>query len=349
MTDLRTVPLSVLDLAPIGVGQTAREALRGTVELAKAAEQLGYTRFWLAEHHNMPGVASAATAVLIGYVAGGTSTIRVGSGGVMLPNHAPLVVAEQFATLNAMYPDRIDLGLGRAPGTDQNTALALRRSVEALSADDFPEQLGELMGFFRGQFPADHPFARITAVPGVGDGPPIWLLGSSGYSAQVAGLLGLPFAFAHHFSAENTLPALELYRRNFRPSKTLEAPYAMIAAQVICAETDARARYLAGPVALSFLRLREGNPGRLPTPEEAEAFPWTDRQRAAVEERQKDQAVGGPQTVRRRLAELLDSTKADELMITTLVHSQEDRRASFERVRALFPENLPRGPGFKFE
>ena len=339
----------MLDLAPIGVGSSAREALLGTVELARNVDKLGFTRFWLAEHHNMPGIASSAPAVIIGQVAAATERIRVGSGGVMLPNHAPLVVAEQFATLQALYPDRIDLGLGRAPGTDQATALALRRSEAALSADDFPEQLGELMGFFRGQFPEGHPYAGITAVPGIGDGPPIWLLGSSGYSAQVAGLLGLPFAFAHHFSPENTLPALALYRKHFRPSKVLAEPYSMIAVQVICAEDDARARWLAGPVALSFLRLREGRPGRLPTPEDAEAFAWTDRQLAVVEERRRDQAIGGPQTVRRRLAELLETTRADELMISTMTHSTQDRLHSYERVRALFPAGLPRGPGFKFE
>ncbi len=336
----------MLEVAPIGTGSSAHEALWSTVGLAQHVEQLGFTRFWLAEHHNMPGIASSAPVVIIGQVAARTARLRVGSGGVMLPNHAPLVVAEQFGTLCALYPGRIDLGLGRAPGTDGGTARALRRSELALSEHDFPEQLGELIAFFNGTFPADHAYAQITAVPGLGDGPPIWLLGSSGYSAQVAGLLGLPFAFAHHFSAENTLPALELYRKAFRPSKALPKPYAMIAVQVICAEDDARAKFLAGPIALSFLRLREGRPGRLPTPDEAAAFAWTDRQRAVVEDRQKDQAVGGPQTVKRRLAELLDATGADELMITTMVHSAADRLSSFDRVRAMFPAQLPVGPGF---
>jgi luciferase family oxidoreductase group 1 len=333
---LRRVPLSVLELASIGSGSTAREALLAMIELARHVERLGFKRFWLAEHHNMPGIASSAPALLIGQVAAATSSIRVGSGGVMLPNHAPLVVAEQFGTLEALFPGRIDLGLGRAPGTDQATARALRRSADALSAEDFPEQLGELLAFFRGVWPEDHPYANISAVPGHGDGPPIWLLGSSGYSAQVAAALGLPFAFAHHFSAENTLPALELYRKNFRPSKILSAPYAMIAVQVIAAETDARAQYLAGPVALSFLRLREGRPGQLPTPEEAAAFPWSAGQRATVAQRQADQAVGGPETVKRRLAELLEQTKADELMVTTLVHSPADRLKSYELLHGLF-------------
>ncbi len=247
MSDLRNVPLSVLDLAPIPEGGTASGALRATIELAQRAEELGYQRFWVAEHHNMPGIASSAPPVLIGHLADATSRIRVGSGGVMLPNHVSLVVAEQFGMLEALHPGRIDLGIGRAPGTDQVTAAALRRSPEGLSADDFPEQLGELIGFFSGEWPDGHPYAAITAVPGQGNSPSMWLLGSSGYSAQVAGLLGLPFAFAHHFSAANTLPALALYRDRFRPSGTLQRPHAMIAAAVICADTDERAQFLAGP------------------------------------------------------------------------------------------------------
>ena len=247
MSDLRTVPLSVLDLAPIPAGGTAAGALRATIELAKRAEELGYQRFWVAEHHNMPGIASSAPPVLIGHLADATSRIHVGSGGVMLPNHVSLVVAEQFGMLEALHPGRIDLGIGRAPGTDPATAAALRRSPEGLSPDEFPEQLTDLIGFFSGEWPDGHPYASITAVPGQGDSPALWLLGSSGYSAQVAGLLGLPFAFAHHFSSVNTLPALALYRQQFRPSETLAQPHAMIAANVICAETDERAQYLAGP------------------------------------------------------------------------------------------------------
>jgi hypothetical protein len=219
--DPRGVPLSVLDLAPVPDGGTAGEALRATTDLARHAERLGYQRFWVAEHHNMPGIASSAPPVLIGHIADATSTMRVGSGGVMLPNHVSLVVAEQFGMLEALHPGRIDLGIGRAPGTDQVTAAALRRSPEALSAEDFPEQLMDLLGFFTGRWPENHPFAQITAVPGRGNQPAVWLLGSSGYSAQVAGLLGLPFAFAHHFSAANTLPALALYRQHFRPSEVL--------------------------------------------------------------------------------------------------------------------------------
>jgi luciferase family oxidoreductase group 1 len=264
----------------------------------------------------------------------------------MLPNHPPLVVAEQFGTLASLYPGRIDLGLGRAPGTDPVTAAALRRSTDALSAEDFPQQLGELVGFLRGGFPDDHPYRAIRAVPTPGDGPPIWLLGSSGYSAQLAGLLGLPFAFAHHFSAQNTVPALELYRRSFRPSDVLHSPYAMVAVQVVCAAEDAEAERLALPAGLSFLRLRQGHPGRLATPEQAAAYPWTPAEREFVAQRHADQAVGGPETVRGRLDDLLARTNADELMITTLVHDPADRLQSLERVRALFPaETLPAGYG----
>jgi luciferase family oxidoreductase group 1 len=327
---LGRVPLSVLDLAPVPDGATPREALRATIELAAHVERLGFRRFWVAEHHNMPGVASSAPAVLIGHIADATSRIRVGSGGVMLPNHVSLVVAEQFGTLEALHPGRIDLGIGRAPGTDPATAAALRRSPEGLSADDFLDQLGDLLGFFSGEWPAGHPFSRITAVPGRGATPAIWLLGSSGYSAQVAGLLGLPFAFAHHFSPANTLPALALYRERFRPSATLERPYAMVAVSVVCAETDERARWLAGPALLSFLRLRRGRPTALPSPEEAAAHPYTELERAVVAERQASMIVGSPETVRRGLAELLAATAADELMVTTMVFDPADRLLSYE-------------------
>jgi len=331
----RAVPLSVLDLAPVPDGGTAGGALRATIDLARHAERLGFRRFWVAEHHNMPGIASSAPPVLIGHIADATESIRVGSGGVMLPNHVSLVVAEQFGMLEALHPGRIDLGIGRAPGTDQVTAAALRRSPEALSADDFPEQLMDLLGFFTGRWPEGHPFAQITAVPGRGNQPGMWLLGSSGYSAQVAGLLGLPFAFAHHFSPANTLPALALYRQHFRPSEILERPYAMVAAAVVCAETDERARWLAGSGALSFLRLRSGRPGPLPSPEEAAAYPYTDLERAFVEDRQASQIVGSPETVQRGITELLEATVADELMITTMVFDPADRLSSFERVAAL--------------
>ena len=326
------MPLSVLDLAPVASGSTPSDALADSTELAGRAEQLGYTRLWVAEHHNMPGIASSAPAVLIAHLASATGRIRVGSGGVMLPNHPPLVVAEQFGMLEALHPGRIDLGIGRAPGTDQVTAAALRRTANALSAEDFPQQLMDLLGFFTGTFPPGHPYGGITAVPGLGNMPSIWLLGSSGYSAQVAGLLGLPFAFAHHFSAEHTIPALRLYRETFRPSGSLREPYALIGVAVICAETDERARWLAGPGILSFVRLRAGRPGTFPTPEEAAAHPYTASERAIAEHRLANQVIGSPDVVRDGLEELVAATGADELMITTMVHDHDDRLRSYELI-----------------
>ena len=324
------VPLSVLDVAPVAAGRPAGEALAHTTALARRTEELGFRRFWVAEHHNMPAIASSAPAVLIAHLAAATSTIRVGSGGVMLPNHAPLVVAEQFGTLSALHPGRIDLGIGRAPGTDQATALALRRTVEGLSAEDFPQELGELMNFFSGELPRP-----ITATPGIGESPEVWLLGSSGFSAQLAGLLGLPFAFAHHFSAVNTIPALALYRDRFRPSRWLDKPYAMVAVSTIVAETDERAQWLAAPGGLSFLRLRQGRPLALPTPEEAAAYPYTDVERAFIADRQVGQAIGSVETVRAALEGLLAKTEADELMLTTMVYDVQDRLRSFELARTL--------------
>ncbi|HUQ57115.1 LLM class flavin-dependent oxidoreductase [Lentzea sp.] len=323
MSRLSEIPLSVLDLAPITSGADATTALRNSRELAQQAERLGYHRYWFAEHHNMPGIASSAPAVLIGHIADATSTIRVGSGGVMLPNHAPLVVAEQFGMLEALHPGRIDLGIGRAPGTDQKTARALRRTEAGLSAENFPQELTELIKYFEGT-------AELNAVPAAGNKPPIWLLGSSGYSAQAAGLLGLPFAFAHHFSAQNTLPALELYRRNFRPSEVLAEPYAMVCASVIVADTDEHARWVAGPGALSFVRLRQGRPGPLETPQEAADYPYTEIDELVIEDRMATQIIGSPSTVRAGLDELMESTAADELMVTTIVHGHDDRLRSFE-------------------
>jgi len=312
----------------VAAGTTAGQALSHTTELARRAEELGYLRFWVAEHHNMPAIASSAPAVLIAHLADATSTIRVGSGGVMLPNHAPLVVAEQFGTLEALHPGRVDLGIGRAPGTDQFTALALRRTVEGLSAEAFPVELTDLIRLFTG----DAGDARITATPGRGDMPAIWLLGSSGYSAQLAGLLGLPFSFAHHFSSANTVPALSLYRQNFRPSRWLDEPYAMVAVSAICADTDERAQWLSGPAALSFLRMRQGMPQPLATPEEAAAYPYTEFERLQSAERFADQAVGSPDTVRTQLSTLLERTEADELMLTTMVYDIADRIRSFELI-----------------
>jgi luciferase family oxidoreductase group 1 len=331
-----SVPLSVLDLSPVAAGTTAGQALRQTTQLARRAEELGYRRFWVAEHHNMPSIASSAPAVLIAHLAANTSVIRVGSGGVMLPNHAPLVVAEQFGTLEALHPGRVDLGIGRAPGTDQRTALALRRTVEGLSAEQFPQELASLIDMFLG---ADER-APILAMPGRGDMPAIWLLGSSGYSAQLAGYLGLPFSFAHHFSAANTEPALAAYRATFRPSQWLDKPHAMVAVAVICADTDERAQWLSGPAALSFLHLRSGHPMPLATPDDAAAYPYSGLDREMARQRFADQAIGSPETVGRKLAALLERTEADELMLTTQVYDIEDRMHSLELVAGMVPAGL---------
>jgi luciferase family oxidoreductase group 1 len=327
---LAGVPLSVLDLAPIPEGSTAGDALRATIDLARKAEELGFTRFWVAEHHGMPGIASSSPPVLIAALAAATQTIRVGSGGVMLPNHPSLVVAEQFGMLEALHPGRIDLGIGRAPGTDQATASALRHR----GPDEFPRQLSDLLGFFTGQWPKGHPYATVHAVPGEGNGPDLWLLGSSGYSAQVAGTLGLPFAFAHHFMPHNTLPALEVYRQAFQPSDALDKPYTMIAAAVTCAETEDRARFLAGSGALSFLRLRQGRPGRVPSPEEAAAYEYSDVERAFIEDRQSTQHIGTSEAVKAGLEALVKQTEVDELMITTQAYNPADRLRSFELLAA---------------
>jgi luciferase family oxidoreductase group 1 len=330
VTSLTDVKLSVLDLSPIPSDGDAGTALRNTLDLARQTERLGYHRYWVAEHHNMPGIASSATAVLIGHVAAATEKIRVGSGGIMLPNHAPLIVAEQFGMLEAFHPGRIDLGIGRAPGTDQRTALAVRGSMAALSADNFPQQLGELMDYFE----PDETRA-VNAVPAVGHKPPFWLLGSSGFSAQLAGALGLPFAFAHHFSAQNTLPAVRLYRESFRPSEVLREPHLMLGTAVICAETDERAQWLAGPSGLTFLSLRRGRPIALPTPEEAAEYPYTDLDHQFLQERFGSNIIGSPETVRKGLDTLISDTGADEVMITTMVHGQADRVRSYELVADL--------------
>jgi len=324
------VPLSVLDLSPVGEGSSPAQALRNSTALVAEVERLGYRRYWVAEHHNMPGIASSSPAVLIAHLASATSTIRVGSGGVMLPNHTSLVVAEQFGMLEALHPGRIDLGIGRAPGTDQMTARALRRSAPTLSADEFPEQLVELLGFFDGSFAEDHPYRHITAVPGLGYRPALWLLGSSDYSAHVAGLLGVPFSFAYHFAPDNVMPALAAYRSAFRPSAVLDAPYAMLGVAVVCAETDERARWLAGPSALSFVRLRSGRPGLYPTPEEAAEHQFTPLERQIVKGWTGSHVVGSPETVRAQLEELVERTGADELMVTTMVHAHADRVRSYE-------------------
>ena len=318
------VPLSVLDVAPVAATGSSAEAIRHTAALAVRADELGYRRFWVAEHHNTPWVASSAPAVLVAHLLASTSTIRVGSGGVQLPNHAPLAVAEQFGTLEALHPGRVDLGLGRTSGTDQVTAAALRRT----SAEAFPQELDDLIGYFTGR----ENRMGITAIPALRNMPKIWLLGSSGFSAQLAGMLGLPFSFAHHFSAANTLPALALYRQSFRSSEYLDKPYAIVSVNAICADTDERAEYLAGPAMLSYLRMHTGQATVLPSPEEAAQYSYTPQEREMARSRFDGQALGSPETVARQLAELRERTGADELMLTTQVYDIEDRIRSFELI-----------------
>jgi luciferase family oxidoreductase group 1 len=321
------IPFSVLDLSPIPEGGDAALALRNTLDLARHAEAWGYRRYWLAEHHNFPGIASAATAVVIGHVAGGTSTIRVGAGGVMLPNHAPLVIAEQFGTLESLYPGRIDLGLGRAPGTDPLTAQALRRDRPD-AVDTFPRDVVELQSYFR----PEEPGQAVRAVPGVALDVPIWLLGSSAYSAQLAAALGLPFAFASHFAPDYLLTALELYRTQFRPSEALDRPYAMLGLNVVAADTDAEARRLFTSVQQQFLNLRRNTPGKLPPPVDSLDSRWSPAERAAMEHTLRYSIVGAPDTVRDGLRAFIERTGADELMVTAQIHDHAARLRSFELV-----------------
>ncbi|MFF3750090.1 LLM class flavin-dependent oxidoreductase [Streptomyces sp. NPDC002018] len=331
------VPLSVLDLVTVGQGSTAAESLRTSVALARLAESRGYHRHWVAEHHSMPGVASSSPAVILAHLAAHTERIRLGSGGVMLPNHAPLVIAEQFGTLEALAPGRVDLGLGRAPGTDGATAAALRHSDRLNEgADDFPQQLAELTRFLDDDFPDGHPYSRIHAVPGPVQGPaarpPLWLLGSSGFSARLAGVLGLPFAFAHHFSAQNTIPALDLYRESFRPSEVLDAPYALIGVAALACDDEREARRQVLTGALSMVRLRTGRPGLVPTPEEAEAYQFSSLEQEFVNTWLTNIVHGTPDAVRDGLNDLQKRTGADELMITANAHGGEARLRSYELI-----------------
>ena len=321
------VPFSVLDLSPIAQGGTVADALHRSRALAQQAERLGYRRYWLAEHHNLPGIASAATAVVIGHVAAGTTTIRVGSGGIMLPNHAPLVIAEQFGTLAALFPGRIDLGLGRAPGTDQLTARALRRG-QPNSADTFPHDVMELQAYFR---PAQ-PGQAVQAVPGAGLAVPIWLLGSSLFSAGLAAALGLPFAFASHFAPDHLDDALELYRGEFQPSDVLAQPYAVAAIAVFAADTDAEAARLFTSLQQSFVQLRRGTPGPLPPPVDRMDGLWTPAEQAGVGHAFREAVVGSRATVQRGLAAFLRRTRVDELMVTAAIFDPAARLRSFELV-----------------
>jgi luciferase family oxidoreductase group 1 len=330
-------PLSVLDISPVPSGSSSSDALRNTLDLAKLTDALGYSRYWLAEHHNTALIASTSPEVMIGHVANVTQHMRVGSGGIMLPNHAPLKVAETFRVLEALHPGRIDLGLGRAPGTDSLTALALRRSREAVYSDDFPAQLAELLAFFDDEFPANHPYQRVKAMPDDAATPEIWLLGSSDFSAQLAASAGLRFAFAHHIQPEPAISALRLYRDNFKPSRYLDKPESLIAVSAICAETDEKARELAGPAELTMLRFRQGGRmGKLPSVAEAKAYPYTAEELVAVREGRQRLTVGSPATVRERLTTLAAQGAADEIMVTTIVHDHQDRRRSYELIAEAF-------------
>jgi len=327
-------PLSILDLAPIVEGSDAAQALRHSLDLARHAEAWGYRRYWVAEHHNMDGVASSATAVLVGHIAGGTKTIRVGSGGVMLPNHAPLVIAEQFGTLATLYPGRIDLGLGRAPGTDRQTMRALRRHLASSEEEEgFPRDVVELQGYLS-EGGADQP---VRAIPGIGTRVPIWLLGSSLYSAQLAAYLGLPFAFASHFAPDLLLQALEVYRGGYRPSADWSEPYAMVGVNVVAGDSDGEAAVLFTSIQQRFLGMQRGRRGPLPKPIDPSALEsmWTAQEKAGVQRMLAATAVGSPDSVRRQLDAIVERTAADELIVAGAIHDHAARLRSYELLAAI--------------
>ena len=327
--------LSILDLSPIPSGSTASEALQNTLELAQLADRLGYERYWLAEHHNTAAIASVAPEIMIGQVARVTRRIRVGAGGIMLPNHSPLKVAEMFLTLEALFPGRIDLGIGRAPGTDPVTARALRRTASA-GAEDFPRQLADLFHFSRGDFPEGHPFRGVQATPPGVPLPPVWLLGSSDYSARLAARLGLAYSFAAHVSPYDPVLPMRLYRAQFRPSKHRAEPHAILAVSAICAETRAEAERLARTLDLFWLQIRRGERRPLPSPEEAEAYPWTAEEWAAVQEHRQLLFVGEPDEVAAGIRSLALATQADEVMVTSHIHSHRQRLRSYELLAEAF-------------
>lgn len=327
-----TVPLSVLDLAPVPSGSTPAEAFRNMRELARLAERLGYVRFWLAEHHGMPSIASSSPEILIEHVASATERIRVGSGGIMLPNHAPLRIAEAFHTLATLHPGRIDLGIGRAPGTDPATSAALR----PFDAEQFPQQLAELTALSRREFPAGHAFHRVRVVPEGVPLPPVWLLGSSGASARLAGQLGMGYAFASHFSPAPAGPPVQAYRDAFEPSDAFAKPHAIVAVSAVVAETQEEAEFLATSMQLSWVRLQRGQFMPLPSPEEAAAYPYTEHERGVVANYRRLQVVGTPSRVREQIDALVAETSADEVMVTTVVHSHAARMRSFELLAGSF-------------
>jgi luciferase family oxidoreductase group 1 len=331
-----SLPLSVLDLTPVPSGSTGAEALENTLDLARHAERLGYSRVWLAEHHNLPSVASSAPEIMIGQIGRETSTIRIGSGGIMLPNHAPLKVVEWFRVLEGLFPGRVDLGIGRAPGTDQMTALALRRSREAVVGDDFPAQLAELLAYDTGAFPENHPFRSIIAMPQDIPLPPIFLLGSSGYSGHYAAAIGVGFAFAHHINNRDAAEVMKTYRENFQPSEKLARPHAILATSVLCAETDEEAEKLAASIDLSFLRIQRNERAPLPSLEEAAAYQPTLEEQARIRANRARFTIGSPETVKARILELAEETQADEVMLTTSIHSHAARVRSYELIAEAF-------------
>jgi luciferase family oxidoreductase group 1 len=328
------VALSVLDLSPVASGSTGAASLRNSIDLAQLAERLGYTRYWVAEHHNLPSVASSAPEIMIGQIAAATSRMRVGAGGVMLPNHAPLMVAERFKVLEALFPGRIDLGLGRAPGTDPVTSYALRhRQTE--QGDDFLERFQELLLFERRGFPDDHPYSKIFAMPRDVALPPIWLLGSSDYSARLAAMVGMGFSFAHHFSDFDAAGPMLAYREQFKPGALAE-PYAIIGCAVVCADTDDEAERLSATLDLNWVRRARGEYLPLASPEEALAFPYTPVDLERIRHRRSRLIVGSPATVREKVLALADETKADEVMATTMIYDHAARRHSYELLAQAF-------------
>lgn len=321
----KKIPLSLLDLAPIIQGSTAKEAFAHSLDIAQLAEKLGYHRYWLAEHHNMTGIASAATSVLIGYLAANTHTLRLGSGGVMLPNHSPLVIAEQFGTLNTLYPERIDLGIGRAPGSDQRTMQALRRHMNT-DIDNFPQDVAQIINWFD----AINPDPAVRPVPGFGEKIPVWLLGSSLYSARLAAQMGLPFAFASHFAPDLLLQALEVYRANFQPSQRLSKPYAMVCINIIAAETQREAEFLFTSMQQAFVMLRRGQPSQLPAPVESMKNIWSPAEEFGVQQALGMSLVGDKTKVRHGLETILRQTQADEIMVNGQIFDHQARLHSFE-------------------
>ena len=330
------VPLSILDLSPVAAGSTGAQSLRNSLDLARLADRLGYTRYWVAEHHNLPSIASSAPDIMIGQIAAATERMRVGSGGVMLPNHAPLMVAERFKVLEALFPGRIDLGLGRAPGTDPVTSYALRRRQDTGGDDDFLQRFQELILFENNAFPEGHPFRAIRAMPQDVALPPIWLLGSSGYSAQLAAMVGAGYSFAHHFADHDPVEAMLSYRDRFKPSVARSTPYAILACAAVCADSDAEAERLASTIDLNFVRRRRGEYLPLESPEQAVAYPYSPAERGLIARNRARLFVGAKATVLARLAPMIAATKADEVMVTTMIYDHAARRHSYELLAEAF-------------